>query len=188
MRSGVEGGNCTDECIFDESTCQTTACGNGLIQPNENEECEPNAPLSESCETLRFDEGTLTCSDDCRFDLSGCVSLACGDQEINGPEQCEPDLPLLVTSCADLPSYDFGELGCASNCTYPLSATPFVSLRSLAAPIVAVTAPKKRGVRRAFVQTKNVLSTERRHLAGRAARASSTTATSAIQTTRLTAA
>ena len=47
-------------------------CGNGVIDEDENEECDRSALGGATCKSLDYDGGTLTCDDDCLFDEDGC--------------------------------------------------------------------------------------------------------------------
>lgn len=52
-------------------------CGDGLVLAADNETCESTNLNGETCVTLGFDSGTLSCATDCRsFVKSGCVAKA----------------------------------------------------------------------------------------------------------------
>jgi len=69
----LRGGGC-DSC--------KTVCGDNQIQnPNEDgiqEQCEGNNLNGETCQSLGYSGGTLSCDSGCRYDLSGC-DLVCGN-------------------------------------------------------------------------------------------------------------
>ena len=73
---GYSGGTlaCDSDCAWDTSGCTgvpTGLCGNGRI--DDGEECEPEAPLSTSCDDLLDSAtGSLSCKTDCTFDLTEC--------------------------------------------------------------------------------------------------------------------
>ncbi len=46
------------------------ACGDGLVSGSE--ECEPRNLLGQTCQTLGYRSGTLTCNDSCQLDTSRC--------------------------------------------------------------------------------------------------------------------
>lgn len=57
-------------------------CSDGVI--NGSEDCDGEAPFTETCQSLGFDDGTLACGGDCHFDTSGCISTwSCGDALID---------------------------------------------------------------------------------------------------------
>ncbi len=77
---GYDNGDlaCGDDCIFDTSNCTGDGpeCGNGVIEYRE--ECDGNNLGGETCESLGYDGGVLTCDDDCNFDTKACVNCADG--------------------------------------------------------------------------------------------------------------
>ena len=68
----VRSGSCvvddTDSCT---SICRFPVCGDGVINTG-LEQCDGFNLGGNSCDTLRFGEGLLTCSAECRFDVSAC--------------------------------------------------------------------------------------------------------------------
>jgi len=62
-------------------------CGNGVV--DENEECEPTFPAKESCHSLGYEKGALSCGSDCMFDCSGCEARPkeSGDDDANEDEE-----------------------------------------------------------------------------------------------------
>ena len=57
-------------------------CGDGVVDPGE--ECDGHDLGEGSCETLGLPPGTLTCTEGCRWDVSGCAR--CGDGSCDGGE------------------------------------------------------------------------------------------------------
>ena len=55
------------------ATVKISICGNGIIEGGED--CEGEDLNSQTCETLGFGPGTLTCDIACSFDTSGCSPL-----------------------------------------------------------------------------------------------------------------
>lgn len=79
---------CDGTCQLDYTSCER--CGDSIIQTTW-EECEQGPPEDlngGSCVTEGFDGGTLICAIDCQYDEDPCY--VCGDDEIEGPEDCEP--------------------------------------------------------------------------------------------------
>ena len=88
-------------------------CGDGIVDLR-SEECDPNAPVQPTCEDFKesYYGGTLKCTDQCRWDSSGCrgtLPAYCGNRIVETGEECEPALPSEV-GCADLGLVDsFGD-------------------------------------------------------------------------------
>jgi hypothetical protein len=83
-------------------------CGDGIINHSAGEECEANDLKGTTCRSLGFDEGTLSCSGDCKLVKTGCIKH-CGNGKIEPEEDCEGD--------AGLPSCEtFGYIFCNSTC------------------------------------------------------------------------
>ncbi len=92
LNYGFSGGTLRcdpDTCSFDISDCEySRTCGNGVIEPGE--QCDGYNLASMSCSFLGYYSGTLTCSSDCRFDTSGCVSTTTSSGCFRGadPRSC----------------------------------------------------------------------------------------------------
>lgn len=133
LLNGYTGGSatCTPSCTVDFTTCSDTpggsggnpgSCGNDAVDPGED--CD-GGTNGETCQSLGFDEGSLSCDNYCMFETSACQT--CGDGIIGGSERCDcagadcTDVQLGRTSCQDLtaPSgekYTGGVLGCVETC------------------------------------------------------------------------
>ena len=114
--------SCRD-CRFDTTGCITWECGNGVLEGLE--QCDGTIMRDdETCESLGHDAGILTCfppgsTGECRFDERTCVDWECGNDVVEGEEDCEPGLVLGV-DCTDL-GYSGGTLGCTPGCRYDTS-------------------------------------------------------------------
>lgn len=87
-------------------------CGNGDLEPDEL--CDLTNLDGESCESLGFGRGTLSCHPLCRWNTSQCGF--CGDGYLNPDyEECDIDKFPDGASCADH-GFLNGELSCDSNC------------------------------------------------------------------------
>jgi hypothetical protein len=65
-------------------------CGDGIIQENEGEQCEPTTELNTPCSSLGFEKGAVTCSNACKLDFSGCQRKICGSNDLFlGDRTCE---------------------------------------------------------------------------------------------------
>lgn len=49
-------------------------CGNGVV--DSHEDCEPSMTVSQSCESVGLENGSLSCTQNCTFDTSQCTSTA----------------------------------------------------------------------------------------------------------------
>lgn len=77
--------SCTAECEVDPSTCTDEApavCGDGVISTGEY--CDGDNFGTIDCVRLAFAGGTLECTDECRWEASGCIfedGTRVGDEE-----------------------------------------------------------------------------------------------------------
>lgn len=87
-------------------------CGNGDLEPDEL--CDLTDLNGESCASLGFGQGTLSCHALCRWNTSQCGF--CGDGYLNPDyEECDIDKFVDGASCADH-GFLNGELRCDSSC------------------------------------------------------------------------
>jgi hypothetical protein len=90
-----------------------TYCGDGQI--NGDEDCDGAVGLGTDCESLGLGgSGLVTCGMDCRYDLSLCDPLECGNGTLDFGEECDPcqeNLP----ACADW-GLGGGTVGCSDDC------------------------------------------------------------------------
>lgn len=89
------------------TTGPTITCGDGVIEAPE--ECDGAELGGQTCMSLGFSGGTLSCASNCAFDKSQCVSESCGDGVKNGGEDC--DCGQQGTSCTP---EQLGAVACAS--------------------------------------------------------------------------
>lgn len=115
-------------CLFDTALCQMNidVCGNGVTEPGE--QCDGMDLASNTCETLGYDEGSLSCNAaTCRFNVSQCRDVlppeppscatcsqdACAEAIDNCQSDpgCIPGLRCLATRCGNS-----ADLSCALQC------------------------------------------------------------------------
>ncbi len=104
---GFQGGNlqCDNGCHLRMDGCWggTQSCGDGLINQHW-EECDTTEFWSETCQTLGYQGGTLTCDNQCQHDVSQCTggptcsdtggTLTCntslsGETNVGAPDQVD---------------------------------------------------------------------------------------------------
>ena len=132
-------GNCV-ECLVDgdcgtdqecaSNTCRDL-CGNGIVDRDQGEECDPNAATSAwenagKCPGSQI--GTPTCDADiCLLDTASCTS--CGNGKLDGEEICDPSVPQNqwasgYRSCEDMSyGYQVGTVACSATCEYSSDCT-----------------------------------------------------------------
>ncbi len=88
---------------------------NGTL--NVGEECENGMALTETCESLGYDSGTLKCTD-CQFDTGSCTTepSTCGDGDIDGLEACDGSEFAGKTCETQVGVGSTGTLSCSDNC------------------------------------------------------------------------
>ncbi|MBU1993014.1 hypothetical protein KKG51_04935, partial [Patescibacteria group bacterium] len=119
---------CMDE--VPNPDCTTPICGDNDVNQL-SEDCDGIDLEGETCKTLGYDSGILSCNTDCEFDKSLCVdnlpiNKKCGDPNVDKPndanfnEECD-GTNLDGKSCSDLDDYTSGTLGCKSTCVFDTS-------------------------------------------------------------------
>jgi cysteine-rich repeat protein len=103
-----QGGETAEACFAD------CGCGNGIINPGE--QCDGAQMGAESCESLGYAGGTLTCTNSCVFNMLTCDGSVCGDGVISEDEQCDGE-DLNGQTCVSL-GFDSGSLSCADDCQF----------------------------------------------------------------------
>jgi hypothetical protein len=98
---------CPDRIKKVDPPAPDAGCGDGLINEMLGEECEGSDLNGNSCQSLGFDEGTLSCSD-CKLVKTLCVKR-CGNGKLDPGEGCDGDAGL--PGCTD-----FGYVSCTDAC------------------------------------------------------------------------
>ncbi|MDQ2694349.1 MAG: hypothetical protein M3Z21_03030, partial [Pseudomonadota bacterium] len=99
---------------------QTPVCGDGVVNQG-FEACDGADLAGQSCGSLGFGGGPLTCTAGCTFDTSGCaVAPSCGDNVINQPSEICDGSELGGATCEDL-GFLGGMLACGADCTFDAS-------------------------------------------------------------------
>lgn len=95
------------------------ACGNGMRQ--ELEACDEMDLARQSCVSLGYDGGELSCSASCEFDTSSCTGdgPVCGDGTVEGLEQCDLD-DANGNTCISI-GHQGGQLACTAGCEFDTS-------------------------------------------------------------------
>jgi len=98
---------------FEQCDCGGESCAGqagSLGYKNCLDFCAPNGTA--------YVDGILECTDECRYDLSGCIY--CGDGVIGGIEQCDGDA-IGDATCFDADYLGGGTLACNDDCTFDTS-------------------------------------------------------------------
>ncbi|MFC1615929.1 hypothetical protein ACFL21_02205 [Patescibacteria group bacterium] len=101
------------------NNCEIATCGDGYIRAGV-EYCETGNNNGETCITLGYVGGTLSCSS-CDFDTSNCDTPPdCGNSQIDTGEDCD-DADLNGGTCQS-EGFDGGDLTCSTACAYDTRA------------------------------------------------------------------
>jgi hypothetical protein len=131
--------HCNGDCSFDYSTCTgvTPICGDN-VKNQLTEECDGSDLSIQSCQSLGYASGTLSCTSACKLNKSSCVSgpgTYCGDGSVQQPnvigfiEQCDGS-SLNGKICSSFSGYSGGTLACHGDCTFDYSGcTNIATLR-----------------------------------------------------------
>jgi hypothetical protein len=101
--------------------CEVSYCGNGEIEGDE--ECDTKGFGSISCSSLNSDyvSGLLKCDSECKYDISSCKLITCGNGKLDKGEDCDAG-DLNSESCGTQ-GYTKGSLSCNSNtCKFDYSS------------------------------------------------------------------
>ncbi len=121
---GYHGGGelaCASDCsALDLSGCLGGVCGDGVIAAG-TEVCDGTELGAVSCASLGWSGGgTLGCSGDCTFDVTGCLGGVCGDGAITGTEACDGS-DFWGALCEDYGLFS-GALTCDASCQIDTAA------------------------------------------------------------------
>jgi alpha-tubulin suppressor-like RCC1 family protein len=119
---GVLG--CHDDCTLDLSDCERFgSCGDAVVQSGTGEDCDSSQLDGQTCLTLGYHGGELTCGADCRFDLAGCEETGfCGDGIVQEDfEECDLDAFSEGFATCQTRGYYGGAVACMANCRVDLS-------------------------------------------------------------------
>ncbi|MBU1221349.1 hypothetical protein KKF34_02600 [Myxococcota bacterium] len=130
---GYYGGEiaCTTSCTVNIDQCILAGrCGDGSLQAD-HEECDGlefagvNGSNGDDCTSHGYGSGTVSCTEDCKFDLSECDS--CGNEQLDLLTGEECDGIHLGDGTCYLEGMWGGELGCSSSCEYELENCTFAT-------------------------------------------------------------
>jgi hypothetical protein len=102
------------DCYFDTWGCESL-CGNGIVDEDAWEYCDGTDLNGETCVSMGYAGGTLTCDEYCWLDTSLCED-ACGNGAIDPNEEC--DGTNLGGETCQSQGYADGTLGCDSYCDF----------------------------------------------------------------------
>ncbi len=128
---GFHGGQlaCASNCYFDRAACLATGrCGDGVAQTAYGEACDGADLDGETCLTLGYHGGNLTCNLACQRNLLSCEAAGrCGDGVVQtaAGETCD-GANLNGTTCQTL-GFGTGTVTCTSTCTLDSSACTFAT-------------------------------------------------------------
>lgn len=116
--------SCNSFCSLYTANCVNVpppapSCGNGVL--NLGESCDGSNLNEQSCVSLGFDSGTLSCTSSCSSYTANCTNTPppvppCGDGILNPGENCD-GANLNGQTCASL-GFKSGALSCSPSCSY----------------------------------------------------------------------
>ncbi|HOW52527.1 MAG TPA: choice-of-anchor Q domain-containing protein [bacterium] len=120
--------HCDSNCMWNRSDCVPKNCGDGTVQ-TETEECDTSLPTERACVDIdpeKYKGGTATCGAVCKWDISDCVPLSCGNGALEEHELCDNSSVegggVMQKPCADIDDkYYAGPATCDNNCHWDLS-------------------------------------------------------------------
>ncbi|MBU1535443.1 hypothetical protein KKF84_08980 [Myxococcota bacterium] len=127
---GYHGGtlSCRNDCTFDLTACEPYGkCPDGEIQET-YEDCDGANLNNETCISLGYYGGNLTCTESCLFDTSLCEDVGrCGDSVIQPAEESCDGTNLDEETCMTH-GFHGGTLACNSSCEFDLSSCQAVGI------------------------------------------------------------
>lgn len=107
--------------VCSQGVCLESRCGDSIVSGAEQCDGDNLGPREHaaSCK-LGFgfhDDGPVTCSPQCTYDLSAC-SRICGDGILDPEEVCDGEQLGVFSTCQEVGYYDGGGLTCNGACTY----------------------------------------------------------------------
>jgi hypothetical protein len=105
--------------ILHDPNYSPPGCGDGIADPNANEQCDGDDLGGADCTTLGFAAGTLACDGSCFYDLTGCIATTCGNGTVDPNEQC--DFGDLGGGTCQTQGFAYGTLACGAGCTFDTS-------------------------------------------------------------------
>jgi len=118
------GTRCNDDCQLDIINCfwmnPGPTCGDGSVlgasHGTYRESCDGHLLKNQTCKTLGFTDGSLSCKASCRgFELTGCTG-GCGNDLVEDGEICD-GTDLAGATCTNLGrGFTGGTLGCNALC------------------------------------------------------------------------
>jgi hypothetical protein len=103
---------CSADCWNIDVTGCSRRCGDFVVDADQGEQCDHTDLGTGTCATNGFYHGTLTCTADCHYDLSGCFG-ACGDGVRDAPDEVCDGTDFGGKTCRD-----FGFVGGWLTCDY----------------------------------------------------------------------
>ena len=100
--SGETAGSCEVDC----------GCGNGVANPGED--CDGTDVGGATCESVTQRGGTLACSADCTFDVTGCDEVMCGNAIAEPGEECDGS-DIAGVTCGSA-GFSGGQIACSADC------------------------------------------------------------------------
>jgi len=80
--------SCNPDCTLNRTSCGSF-CGDGIVDTEHGERCDSGNLNGQSCQSLNFTGGALTCDDaSCDLDTRGCTTL-CGNGLVETGEPCD---------------------------------------------------------------------------------------------------
>ncbi len=110
---------CLLAAACDNNPTAVDSCGDGIVDPGE--QCD-SGPGGQSCVSLGYynEAGVLSCTADCRFDVSDCGGW-CGDGVVDAAKGEQCDQSNLNGQTCESRGFSGGPLGCDSTCLFNVS-------------------------------------------------------------------